>query len=627
MGVMPRSRTNAHRATTRASRLSIAVMEPPDPSAVARYLAHAHERLCASAATCHLLDALGIASMEMVHDLRLGVIDRTASRALLPRSAGPAETVRAMWRRAGLLHSNGRERLRGCLIMPLDDTRQVVGVRVTQILRPRSRSLFIPPQRATVLEMRSAAPDGSLFCAADPIDALMLRWHGARDILLFVGSPDGEILARARRLIDATARHVLRLLVPGTEAGRHWSHLVTSVAMELNHPFEIVRLPAGCHLRDLRRLHGAEAVVTVARDGRCPRSRVLTAYRISAGFGARLTDPWTELQGSLARALSAHLAHLLTTGIRKEALRRRERELERFRQHCHDRDVHTTENLTADSVAEYQRGLLALETDATRSLSRNAVLRALAATRCFVQWAQRSGRLERDVTHGFSPLRRAASSSPAVLSAAEIGRVLDATRVHTAAGLRDRAMLEIFYSSGIRRVELVGLDVHDIDEDRGVLLVRHGKGGTSRVVPVGMRARQWIARYVETVRIRHLHDVNESALFVTGRGRRIGGKMVTGRMRACLRAAGITKSGSCHVLRHSVATLMHDGGADIRDLQALLGHALLTSTQLYTRVSMQRLLDVHARTHPAERRVSEHLTVPRQGEATSCSAQTNPSDR
>ncbi len=136
---------------------------------------------------------------------------------------------------------------------------------------------------------------------------------------------------------------------------------------------------------------------------------------------------------------------------------------------------------------------------------------------------------------------------------------------------------------------------------RGVLAVRRGKGGTTPLVPLGRQARHWVDRYIETARVRHLTSAEEPALLLTRRGRRITAKMVTGRMRRCLQSAGITKAGSCHIFRHSVATLMHNRGADIRDLQALLAHALLTSTQLYTRVSMQRLLAVHARTHPAER--------------------------
>ena len=206
-----------------------------------------------------------------------------------------------------------------------------------------------------------------------------------------------------------------------------------------------------------------------------------------------------------------------------------------------------------------------------------------------------------DATAGLARMRRPMTVPPVVLTAAEVEQVLHAIRVRRSGGLRDRAMLEVLYSTGIRRVELVGLDVGDLDDARGVLLVRRGKGGRSRVVPIGARARSWVSRYVETDRVRRLRVATEPALFLSRRGERLRGKTVTARMHACLRSAGITKPGSCHILRHTVATLMHDRGADIRDLQALLGHALLTSTQLYTRVSMQRLQDVHARTHPGER--------------------------
>jgi integrase/recombinase XerD len=171
-------------------------------------------------------------------------------------------------------------------------------------------------------------------------------------------------------------------------------------------------------------------------------------------------------------------------------------------------------------------------------------------------------------------------------------------------------MAELLYSTGIRRGELVGLDVGDVDFERRAITVRCGKGRRSRMVPVGHRALEWLARYVSTARRQQLRHVTEVALFLSRGGMRISEKTVTTRMRARLVAAGITKRGSCHVFRHSAATLMHDAGADIRDLQALLGHALLTSTQLYTRVSVARLHEVHARTHPAERGYTRTLVVP-----------------
>jgi integrase/recombinase XerD len=162
-------------------------------------------------------------------------------------------------------------------------------------------------------------------------------------------------------------------------------------------------------------------------------------------------------------------------------------------------------------------------------------------------------------------------------------------------------MAEVMYSTGLRRAELVGLDVEDIDHARRAVTVCRGKGRKTRVVPIGRRALEWLDRYVHTRRRTLLRNVWEPALFLSRSGSRMTVKTLTSRMRGHLTAAGVVKGGSCHVFRHSAATLMHDAGADIRDLQALLGHALLTSTQIYTRVSVARLLEVHSRTHPAER--------------------------
>ncbi|MBX3174978.1 MAG: tyrosine-type recombinase/integrase [Gemmatimonadaceae bacterium] len=188
-----------------------------------------------------------------------------------------------------------------------------------------------------------------------------------------------------------------------------------------------------------------------------------------------------------------------------------------------------------------------------------------------------------------------------VLTSSEVDRALNGIRTQTAIGVRDRAMLELLHATAMRRGELAGLDVGDVDLDRALVRIRRGKGGRSRIVPLGRRAAAWVRHYIDRARLIALKDVRQPALFLSRRGRRVGVKTVTARMHACLRRAGVAKGGSCHIIRHSVATLMHEAGADIRDLQALLGHSLLTSTQLYTRVSMQHLQAVHRRTHPSER--------------------------
>jgi integrase/recombinase XerD len=187
----------------------------------------------------------------------------------------------------------------------------------------------------------------------------------------------------------------------------------------------------------------------------------------------------------------------------------------------------------------------------------------------------------------------------AVLSASEAERVLARPDPGTPLGLRDRAILEVLYSTGIRRMELIGLDLSDLDAERGLLFIREGKGRKDRLVPIGDRAIHWTHRYLDQTRPRLLRNHDPGALFLGARGARVRPTRLTERMHGYVLAAGLGKSGSCHIFRHTMATLMHDGGADIRDLQEMLGHALLSTTQIYTHVSVARLKAVHTRTHPA----------------------------
>jgi len=168
-------------------------------------------------------------------------------------------------------------------------------------------------------------------------------------------------------------------------------------------------------------------------------------------------------------------------------------------------------------------------------------------------------------------------------------------------GLRDRAILETLYSTGLRRAELARLAVHDVDFAGGALTVRKGKGGKDRVVPIGERALAWIEKYLADARPALARAGDEAdTLFLSERG----GKPLTVAYLSSMATryvtrAGFGKSGSCHLFRHTCATLMLEGGADIRHVQEQLGHACLQTTQIYTHVSISRLKEVHAATHPA----------------------------
>jgi integrase/recombinase XerD len=187
-----------------------------------------------------------------------------------------------------------------------------------------------------------------------------------------------------------------------------------------------------------------------------------------------------------------------------------------------------------------------------------------------------------------------------VLSADEAERVLAQPNVETPLGLRDRTLLEFLYSTGIRRAELVHLNIDDIDFARGVANVHAGKGNKDRVVPIGERALRWLQRYIDDVRPHYLFGEAQPALWLNYAGLRVGQNYVGHIVRNYILRSKIAKTGSCHLFRHTVATLMLENGADIRFIQAMLGHANLQSTQVYTRVSIAKLKEVHTATHPAQ---------------------------
>jgi integrase/recombinase XerD len=187
----------------------------------------------------------------------------------------------------------------------------------------------------------------------------------------------------------------------------------------------------------------------------------------------------------------------------------------------------------------------------------------------------------------------------AILSAAEAEQILAVPDVTQPLGIRDRAMLETLYSTGLRRKELAGLTVFNLDAERGTVMVRKGKGNKDRLLPIGERALAWIAKYVAEVRPSLLVGKDDGTLFLSGTGTPLAPANLSDLVRRYVDAAQLGKRGSCHLFRHTMATLMLEGGADIRFIQQMLGHEELTSTQLYTQVSIRKLKEIHAATHPS----------------------------
>jgi len=187
----------------------------------------------------------------------------------------------------------------------------------------------------------------------------------------------------------------------------------------------------------------------------------------------------------------------------------------------------------------------------------------------------------------------------AVLSEKEAERVLRQPYIREVMGLRDRAILETFYSTGIRRSELVHLKLDHLDRERGTIFILRGKGKKDRIVPIGERALAWVQKYLREARPKLATNPDDGTLFLSQEGGPFHPDRMSRLVRGYIEQANIQKRGACHMFRHAMATLMLEHGADIRFIQEMLGHADLQSTQIYTRVSIRQLKRVHMATHPA----------------------------
>jgi integrase/recombinase XerD len=222
--------------------------------------------------------------------------------------------------------------------------------------------------------------------------------------------------------------------------------------------------------------------------------------------------------------------------------------------------------------------------------------RKVAAIRSFYGFAQREGLTERDVA-ALLDLPRPGSYLPDVLDPDEIVRVLDAPPQDQPAGIRDRAILELLYSCGLRVSELTGLDTDRLDLPH-LQLRAIGKGNRERRVPMGEEARERLHRYLAGPRAEWTAGRPTPAVFVSQRGTRLARESVWRLVRRWTEEAGVRGHVTPHTFRHSFATHLLVGGADLRVVQALLGHASISTTQLYTHLTGERLREVYARAHP-----------------------------
>lgn len=269
--------------------------------------------------------------------------------------------------------------------------------------------------------------------------------------------------------------------------------------------------------------------------------------------------------------------------------------LESYARDLNDLASRLGDGARAEDVSEGDLAAL-LAANARRGFGARSSARQLSAIRGFFRFLVRERILERDPT-ALLERPRVGRRLPRALSHDDVRAILDKPNPSTARGRRDAAMLHLLYACGVRVSELCGLKIADLDRERGVISVR-GKGDKRRLVPVGEVALDLVDAYLDDARPKHARSASQTALFLSPSGRRLTRQGVWKIIKRYARAAGVAAPVSPHKMRHSFATHLLQGGADLRAVQAMLGHADLGTTEIYTSVARDHVRAAHKRSHP-----------------------------
>ncbi|WP_176968441.1 site-specific tyrosine recombinase XerD [Amycolatopsis xylanica] len=299
----------------------------------------------------------------------------------------------------------------------------------------------------------------------------------------------------------------------------------------------------------------------------------------------------------VAHVVAAYLDHLtVERGTARNTLDSYARDLRRYTEHLETAGVRDFAEVTSEQVSAF--GVALREGDEEHQpLAASSAARALVAVRGLHKFAHADGITEHDPAREVRP-PSPAKRLPKALPVGDVLRLLDTPPAEGERSLRDRALLELLYSSGARISEAVGLDIDDIDADERTVLL-DGKGGKQRLVPIGRPAVEALHAYLVRARPELARrGRGTAAVFLNARGSRLSRQSAWQVLKDTAEQAGISATVSPHTLRHSFATHLLEGGADVRVVQELLGHASVTTTQVYTLVTVNTLREVYATAHP-----------------------------
>ena len=294
-----------------------------------------------------------------------------------------------------------------------------------------------------------------------------------------------------------------------------------------------------------------------------------------------------------------YLEHLRINNFAEDTIYFRAKALRYFRQFCEQLGITQARQVTRAVMVNYQSYMFHYRKENGRPLTIGTQHHRLNVIVAFFSFLTKEALILYNPAADLDMPRKEYRLPKTILSVPEVEAVMNAPDITTPMGIRDRAIIEVLYSTGIRRKELCNLDIGHLDFDRGLLRVEQGKGKKDRFVPVGERALTWTQKYLADVRPLLCPSLNEQACFLNTLGCRITPGRLGSHVHEIIEKAEIGKSGSCHLFRHSFATHLIENGCDVRYVQAMLGHSSLETTEIYTHVSMRQLKKAHDRYHPA----------------------------
>ncbi len=294
-----------------------------------------------------------------------------------------------------------------------------------------------------------------------------------------------------------------------------------------------------------------------------------------------------------------HLQALAIQNYSAYTVKNRQAHIGFFFQWCKERGLTEPVEVTRPVLERYQRHLFHYRKKNGEPLSFRSQHSCLVPLRVWFRWMTRQNHILHNPASELELPRLGRSLPKNIFSAQEVERIMQLCEIEDPIGLRDRAILETLYSTGLRRMEMIALRLYDLSLDRGLLLVRQGKGKKDRYVPIGERAIAWLEKYIREGRPLLAAEPDDMTVFLTAQGEPFSRDHLSAAVKERIDAAKLGKTGSCHLFRHTMATLMHENGADIRHIQAMLGHEDIRTTEIYTQVAIRALQKIHAATHPA----------------------------